>query len=464
MKFHLRTISISVAFWAMFMLGSTPVSATTLYDAGAGYSTSSECSGSGPCYGGNTSQYGFSGTGMAKYARAYVTCTTTGTVTGGAFGDGSNTWSLVSGQTCTSGTVCAVKFEASSAIDLSSVGTYLGLTSSVSNGASCKNHLVASDVIPGQARVLTTNDPSKDTAIAFATSSGFDDEFPASPEPTTAYAYRPANGSQIRYNIINKTGSCPPGDPPQDGSCAWYWFGKTTVPVADTYTEAESHYEVRATNDDLLCEGTQGLDASDGTYKGIQFWPQIDGCGTFEVGAKYKWRWQFKLHTADDYGAFSNYSVFQVVANDKATGAGCTNGYCEAPVVGTPSCDFWGTDSGDGLGCVFSWLVYSVDPTAPDWSVFGTNLDPFTAIWPFSYAAQINTQLTEAYAQTPTCPIGTISVDFGAVDFGDFDVCDGVAEKITPLTESDEWSDGYKALGASILITTVVGIGYAILR
>lgn len=198
-----------------------PAHAATLYDAGDGVATTTQCAGSSPCTGAQADQSGFGGAGSAKYARFRVTCPTSGTVTGGNVSDGTHNWILDAGQSCTSGTTCVLHFTATTAIDLSTLGSFIFLNGGVNagGGGTCTDNIVLSDTITGHFRGSTVDFTGDDLPVGFADATDFDGtDHRASP---TVTVYDPPEGTTLTLDQANAAGG--------------YTFRATTDVSADTF-------------------------------------------------------------------------------------------------------------------------------------------------------------------------------------------------------------------------------------
>jgi len=289
--------------------------------------------------------------------------------------------------------------------------------------------------------------------------------------PTTT-PNRLANGNKLRVAKANAVGSCPPGDdPPQDGSCVWYWRVMTDVPTPSVTLGGMVEWEMYADDGTtLLCDDNENLSGMTDAYKGALFSPLVSGCPSFTPSTFYKWRARAKTSTAADFGDWSSLARVEIVSNDYhlAFNEQENDGYItgDGSVKGTkPTCavlrflEGGDAQDEDGVGCLWQWVGFVLDPSEGDWSAFSKLvIDPehptsdLGHAWPFSYGTTIKGAFTTAFEQEPECPFGTVT--FPA--FGPVGGCDGVSDIVEPIRESTRFQNGVKALASGLIIALII--------
>jgi len=480
----------AVALLTAFALFAQSASAAELYNTGVGTATATECTGSAPCYGGQSWQNGGGLTGTAKFGRIGVTCANSGTATGGSWtmkdsadelGSTIGTCTLDAGQTVTAGVATFLDCTFATPLNLSGVGSFY-LATAVSDGtAQCKNNITASNVEPGNFKSNAGAIAGQDQAFAFADSGGW----PA-PSPVTTVVYPENDGIYHGFNV-----------PMRFATDVCEYNHQDLEPYFDAIIEKAANADctgdwtyygiVAGSTPEFFTAGSYGSCAEGLTY----------GYGSFASGSDLNlnayfptgcYRIQARVQfPPEEYGDWSDYSQFQVITpygggstDNEVTWSGgdATDGgeeswdtYFDAvpthdDVYG--ACKLFGFDfnflgtgesesaSGDGLPCLWSWIKYGIKP--PGDALFNYVSKPFAVLgsrWPFVYATNFYTQFQQGIAAAGTCPLPSIpATEFGesGVSTPEVDFCDWVS----PVAGYIEGT-GFETIIVYIIYITLAG-------
>jgi len=460
-KYLLRRYWIEAALCAValcFVLFAQQASAAELYNTGIGSATTTECTGSQPCYGGQSWQNGGGLTGTAHFGQIGITCENGGTVTGSGLtfyasvdeGGGSiGTCALDSGQSVSANTPSFVTCTFATPLNLSGVGSFTP-NGGLSTSTTCKNNITASSVEPGNFKSNAGSISGQDQAFALYDEGGF----PA-PSPEVTVVYPEDDGVYGSFDVPLRlaTNVCvynhEDAEPYYDAiieradnaDCTgdWTYYG-IVAGSTPTFFTAGSY----GSCSEGLTYGYGSLE--DGNLKLNAFFP--NGCYRLQARVQFP---------PEEYGDWSDYSQFQVIttyANDVNWSEGQTGDPGEESwstfFAGVPThddeygaCKLFGFDfnflgtgesesaSGDGLPCLWSWVKYALWP--PGDAIFNFVSKPFSVLgtrWPFIYATSFYTEFQQGIASADVCPLPPIpATEFGesGISTPEVDFCDWVS-------------------------------------
>jgi len=185
----------------------------------------------------------------------------------------------------------------------------------------------------------------------------------------------PMSNVYIKTSVLNATSSCPPGDPPQDGTCLMYFQAETNIPAtAETIADTDAiSYSVYA-DGPVLCTGTSSANGPVmNHHMSGYFSPIFWGCPDFADGTRYTIASKAR-YGGTTYGSPAFLTTFEAVADDFdpppdyiSQGDYYWSNDGVSFIDGTePECtifafsfasDSSGGSEGDGFSCFMDWIA-----------------------------------------------------------------------------------------------------------